>query len=56
MPTGNTQKPMHKEKAADWIMRANYGIHTGLVYGTATKILYFLASLICPVFPSPALS
>ncbi len=50
-PAGRTQKPMHEEKVADWIMRANYGIHTGLVYGNTTKILYFLASLICASLP-----
>ncbi len=34
-----------------WIMRANYGIHTGLVLGMPTKILYFLASLISASLP-----
>lgn len=50
-PVGRTEKPMSDEKAADWIMRANYGIHTGLVLGMPTKILYFLASLISASLP-----
>lgn len=50
-PVGRTQKALHEEKIADWIMRANYGIHTGLVYGTTTKILYFVASLVCATLP-----
>jgi len=51
LPTKGTQTPLNEEKAADWIMRANYGIHTGLIYGTTTKILYFLASFICGTLP-----
>ncbi|MCE7043302.1 PepSY domain-containing protein [Dyadobacter sp. CY312] len=51
LPTKGTQTALNEEKAADWIMRANYGIHTGLIYGTTTKILYFLASLICGTLP-----
>lgn len=50
-PTRGTQKQISEEKAADWIMRSNYGIHTGEVYGMPTKILYFLASLICASLP-----
>jgi len=36
---------------ADWIMRSNYALHTGLIGGLITKILYFLASLICASLP-----
>ncbi|REA57438.1 PepSY domain-containing protein [Dyadobacter luteus] len=51
LPTKGTQTPLSEEKAADWIMRANYGIHTGLILGTTSKILYFLASLVCASLP-----
>lgn len=36
---------------ADWIRRMNYGLHVGETGGIATKILYFLASLICASLP-----
>ncbi|HEV7381863.1 MAG TPA: PepSY-associated TM helix domain-containing protein, partial [Dyadobacter sp.] len=51
LPTKGTQTALSEEKAADWIMRANYGIHTGLILGTTSKILYFLASLVCASLP-----
>lgn len=36
---------------ASWIMRSNYGLHTGYIGGGTTKLLYFIASLICTTLP-----
>lgn len=38
-------------KMADLISRTNYGLHVGAIGGITTKILYFLASLICASLP-----
>lgn len=47
----NAQKPMHETNLTEWTMRSNYGLHTGYVGGITTKILYFIASLICASLP-----
>jgi len=36
---------------ANWIRRINYALHVGDIGGLATRILYFLASLICASLP-----
>jgi uncharacterized iron-regulated membrane protein len=38
-------------KAADKLLRMNYDIHTGAIFGLPGKILAFLASLICASLP-----
>ncbi len=43
--------PMDEEDAANWFIRANYGLHTGYIGGLLTKWLYFFASLICASLP-----
>lgn len=47
----NSQKPMSETNTAEWISRSNYGLHTGFIGGMTTKILYFMASLICASLP-----
>ncbi|RZF59902.1 PepSY-associated TM helix domain-containing protein [Sphingobacterium corticibacterium] len=47
----SSSKPMHETGLAEWIMRSNYGLHTGYIGGITTKILYFFASLICASLP-----
>lgn len=49
--TSSSQKRMRDAMPAEWISRANYGLHTGFIGGTTTKILYFIASLICASLP-----
>lgn len=49
LPASNPRiKDLNK---ADWIRRMNYGLHVGETGGIATKIIYFLASLICASLP-----
>ena len=38
-------------KAGDWLAGMNYDLHTGAFGGIFTKILYFLASLVCASLP-----
>jgi len=38
-------------KFADLLFRANYGLHVGATGGMVTKIIYFLASLVCASLP-----
>ncbi|MDR7129556.1 putative iron-regulated membrane protein [Algoriphagus sp. 4150] len=47
----SSQKAMGEESFANWLMRANFGLHTGYIGGMYTKILYFLASLISASLP-----
>ena len=47
----NSQKPINEAQAAEWISRSNYALHTGFIGGMTTKIMYFLASLICASLP-----
>lgn len=46
-----SQKPMNETQLAEWISRSNFALHTGFIGGMTTKILYFLASLICASLP-----
>lgn len=36
---------------AQWLRRTNYALHVGAIGGLTTKILYFIASLICTSLP-----
>ncbi len=45
------QKPMAETNLTEWTMRSNYALHTGYFGGLATKIMYFMASLICASLP-----
>jgi uncharacterized iron-regulated membrane protein len=47
----NSQKYISDEPFAKWIMRFNYSLHVGAIGGIATKIIYFIASLICASLP-----
>ncbi|TDS12910.1 PepSY-associated TM helix domain-containing protein [Sphingobacterium paludis] len=47
----SSQKPISEAKSGEWISRSNFGLHTGYIGGLTTKILYFLASLICATLP-----
>lgn len=49
LPASN--KRLREEDLASWIRRSNYGLHVGLIGGVTTKIIYFLASLICASLP-----
>ena len=40
-----------KLSVAQWLRRTNYALHVGAIGGVTTKILYFLASLICTSLP-----
>jgi len=46
-----TQKRIDDSNTAEWISRSNFGLHTGFIGGLTTKILYFIASLICASLP-----
>ena len=47
----STQVQIDDLNVADWIRRTNYAIHVGAIGNIPTKILYFLASLICATLP-----
>lgn len=47
----STQVHIDNLKFADWVRRTNYALHVGGVGNIPTKILYFLASLICATLP-----
>lgn len=47
----NSQKYISDEPFAKWLMRSNYSLHVGAIGGLATKIIYFVASLICASLP-----
>lgn len=49
LPASN--KRLRDEDLASWIRRSNYGLHVGEIGGITTKIIYFLASLICASLP-----
>lgn len=49
--TGRIMDPIDEANTTEWLMRANYALHTGFIGGMATKIGYFLASLICATLP-----
>jgi len=42
---------LRDEDLASWIRRSNYGLHVGAIGGITTKILFFIASLICASLP-----
>lgn len=47
----NSQTMIDNDTPEGWMMRSNYSLHTGLVLGTTTKILYFIASFISASLP-----
>ncbi|WP_166920909.1 PepSY-associated TM helix domain-containing protein [Flavobacterium poyangense] len=47
----NSEKYIGSERFSDWLMRSNYSLHIGAIGGLSTKIIYFLASLICASLP-----
>ncbi|CAG5067332.1 hypothetical protein DYBT9623_00052 [Dyadobacter sp. CECT 9623] len=47
----STQVHIDDLKWADWLRRTNYALHVGAIGGMPTKILFFLASLICASLP-----
>lgn len=49
LPASN--KRLTDERTGNWLSRMNYGLHVGEVGGLTTKIIYFLASLICASLP-----
>lgn len=44
-------KSSNQVKTGDWLAGMNYDLHTGVFGGVFTKILYFLASLVCASLP-----
>jgi len=44
-------KSSNQTQAGDWLAGMNYDLHTGAFGGLFTKILYFLASLVCASLP-----
>lgn len=49
LPGSDTQ--IAELKIGQWLRRTNYALHVGAIGGLPTKILYFLASLICTSLP-----
>ncbi|SEL66723.1 PepSY-associated TM helix domain-containing protein [Parapedobacter koreensis] len=47
----DSQRPIGEEHISRWLMRANYGLHVGEIGGLTTKVIYFLASLVCASLP-----
>jgi uncharacterized iron-regulated membrane protein/outer membrane receptor protein involved in Fe transport len=47
----STQVHTDDLRFADWLKRTNYALHVGAIGDIPTKILYFLASLICASLP-----
>lgn len=47
----NSTKRLQDMKFPDQVRKLNYAIHVGAIGGLTTKILYFLASLICASLP-----
>lgn len=47
----NSEKYISDERFSDWLIRSNYSLHIGVIGGLTTKILYFIASLICASLP-----
>jgi len=47
----STDLKMKDEQFAKWLRRSNYTLHVGAFGGIPTKILYFVASLICASLP-----
>ncbi len=49
--TAGTQPRLGDDNLANQIRRINYGLHVGEIGGIPTKIIYFIASLICASLP-----
>lgn len=49
LPT--SQVNVSDEVFANWLRRSNYSLHTGMIGGIATKIIYFISSIICASLP-----
>lgn len=49
LPASNRR--LRNENLSSWIRRSNYGLHVGAIGGITTKILFFMASLICASLP-----
>ncbi|PBJ13245.1 PepSY domain-containing protein [Flavobacterium sp. ACN6] len=47
----NSRNYIGDEKFHDWMSRSNYSLHVGAIGGLTTKIIYFIASLICASLP-----
>ena len=47
----SSQVHIDKLNLADWLRRTNYATHVGAIGGIFTKIIYFIASLICATLP-----
>lgn len=47
----SSRKYIGDEKFHDWMSRSNYSLHVGAIGGLPTKIIYFIASLICASLP-----
>lgn len=47
----SSRKYIGDEKFHDWMSRSNYSLHVGAIGGLTTKIIYFIASLICASLP-----
>ena len=46
-----SQKYVSDEQFSKWLMRSNFSLHVGAIGGLSTKIIYFVASLICASLP-----
>ena len=46
-----SQKYVSNERFSKWLIRSNYSLHIGAIGGLPTKIIYFVASLICASLP-----
>lgn len=46
-----SQNKVGDEPFANWLRRSNYSLHTGMIGGLTTKIIYFIASIICASLP-----
>ncbi|MCD0488393.1 PepSY domain-containing protein [Pedobacter sp. MC2016-14] len=49
LPGSNNR--LRDENLSSWIRRSNYGLHVGAIGGLTTKIIFFIASLICASLP-----
>lgn len=46
-----SQQYVSDEQFSKWLMRSNFSLHVGAIGGLSTKIIYFVASLICASLP-----
>ena len=47
----SSQANINDEHFANWLRRSNYSLHTGMIGDIYTKIIYFIASIICASLP-----